>query len=160
VNQATGAVGVDNFGPGGAVVALAAYKAALQTNSLAADRLVLYPTYAILSARDPKNSKHFDRYTLRGGVVGAAEPLANAQVGKDIEKRLFDPDKTALAKLPALIKQTIDTLKYEDAKVSHVLVESGLPFTKGIVIRVYVSGPRESGRIDFNADGSVNRIYK
>jgi hypothetical protein len=35
-----------------------------------------------------------------------------------------------------------------------------LPFTKHAVIRVYVSGPRESGRIDYTAAGKVLRMYR
>jgi hypothetical protein len=158
-NAASGAT-YDYFGPGGAAQAIAAFKTSLGTQSLVAEKLVLYPTYAILSARDPKKPKNFDRYSLQNGVVGDPDPISNSSIRSDIDKRIFDPDKVALAKLPALIKQTVDTLAYEDAKPSHVIVESNLPFTKGLVIRVYVSGPRDSGRIDFNADGSVNRVFK
>lgn len=153
--------GVDYFGQGGAQQAVGAFKTALAAPSIMAQRLVLYPNYATLAARDPKNPTHYDTYSLHGGVVGAPSPISNSSIGKDIEKHLVDLDKvTALSKLPALIKQTLDTLKYEDAKVSHVIVEHGQPFVKGIIVRVYVSGPRDSGRIDFNADGSVNRVFK
>lgn len=153
--------GIDYFGQGGAQQAVGAFKTALGASSIMAQRLVLYPSYATLAARDPKNPTHYDTYSLHSGVVGAPSPISNSSIGKDIEKHLVDLDKvTALSKLPALIKQTLDTLKYEDAKVSHVIVEHGQPFVKGIVVRVYVSGPRDSGRIDFNADGSVNRVFK
>lgn len=125
-----------------------------------ARELVLYPEYAILEAQDPANPKHVDRYMYRNGQVGDPEPVSVQSIRGKLEDNLVSLDEVALDKLPALIANTLQQLAYEKAKVTHVIVERNLPFSKHVVMRVYASGPRESGRIDYTGTGQVLRVYK
>ena len=42
--------------------------------------------------------------------------------------------------------------------MTHIIIERDLPFSADIVIRVYVSGPRNSGFLEFDAQGNVLEI--
>jgi hypothetical protein len=77
-----------------------------------------------------------------------------------VEAYLVDLDDVSFDKIPALAKTTLRDLGYESAKVSHVIIERNLPFSKATVIRVYASGPRDSGRIDYDATGEVLKVYR
>lgn len=122
--------------------------------------LTLYPTYAFLQAQDPENASHVDKYPYRNGTITAPEPVRLHLRGK-LEDHLFSLGDVALDKVPALIRQTVKALDYEaDAKPSHIIVERNLPFSKDVVIRVYVKSARDSGRVDYKADGTVLRVFK
>ena len=136
------------------------YRAHLGGQPVRVLELALYPSYAFLEAQDPKAPKNVDRYAFRDGRIGEAEAVRLSFVHGKLESNLFDLDEVALDKLPQLIKTTLTELGYEKGEVSHVLVERNLPFTKNVVVRVYVSGPRDSGRIDFTADGKVQQVFK
>ena len=123
-------------------------------------KLSLYPTYAFLEAQDPNAPKNVDQYPFRNGAIEESEPVRLSFVRGKLEDNLFDPREVALEKLPELIRTTSSELAYEQAEVSHVIVERNLPFIKNVVIRVYMSGLRESGRIDFKADGTIQRVFK
>jgi hypothetical protein len=125
-----------------------------------ATQLVLYPQYAMLQAQDPVKPTHIDRYMYRNGVISDPDPVNIQSLRGKLDDHLVSLDEVALDKLPELIAATLRDLAYEEAKVSHVIVENNRPFTKHNVIRVYASGPRESGRIDYTAAGKVLRVYK
>lgn len=125
-----------------------------------ATQLVLYPEYAILQAQDPAKPSHIDRYMYRHGAISDPEPVNVQGLRGKMDDHLVSLNEVALDKLPELIAATLRDLAYEEAKVSHVIVESNRPFSKHVVIRVYASGPRESGRIDYTAAGKVLRVYK
>ncbi|HEX2735629.1 MAG TPA: hypothetical protein VHM70_28710 [Polyangiaceae bacterium] len=146
------------FAAGGAEVALAKFKAALGSRQLTIRQLVLYPNYAILEAQDPQNPKHWNRYTLMDDLVGTPEPISNDSVAGE-NKKFFDPDSVALSQLSTLIPRTVSTLGFEGGQVSHVIVQSNLPFSKQVVMRVYVHGPRDDGRIDYTAQGKQLEVH-
>ncbi|HMJ11636.1 MAG TPA: hypothetical protein VK524_09505 [Polyangiaceae bacterium] len=125
-----------------------------------ATQLVIYPEYAIIQAQDPAKPAHIDRYMYRNGVIGDPDPVNVQSVRGKLDDHLISLDEVALDKLPELVAATLRDLGYEEAKVSHVIVESNRPFSKHVVMRVYASGPRESGRIDYTGAGKVLRVYK
>ncbi len=43
----------------------------------------------------------------------------------------------------------------EEGEVTHVIVTRDLPFSPNIVIRVYVNGPRNSGFVEADAQGTI-----
>lgn len=151
---------VNYFAEGGPLQAAASFKQALGSENLAVKQLVLYPEYAFMEARNPKKPKHFDRYPLRNGVVDEPSPITTSSLGQDIEKKVFDLNAVALAKIPQLIQDTVKKLGYEDGQASHVIIQSNLPFSKDVVIRVYVRSERDSGRIDYRANGSELRVFR
>jgi hypothetical protein len=125
-----------------------------------ATQLVLYPEYAMIQAQDPAKPTHVDRYMYRHGVISDPDPVNVQSLRGKLDDHLVSLDQVALDKLPELIAATLRDLAYEEAKVSHVIVENNRPFSKHVVMRVYASGPRESGRIDYTAQGKVLRVYK
>lgn len=155
----TAAGGVNYFAEGGPDQALTSFKEHLGSKKLEAKQLLLYPNYAFIEAKNPKNPKHFDRYTLRNGRVGDANPIANTRL-KDVGPKLFDPDKVVVQAIPKLIARTVSELGYEQGEASHVIIESNLPFSKDVVIRIYVKGPRDSGRIDYRSNGTELRVFR
>jgi hypothetical protein len=132
----------------------------LGTRSVRATELVLYPQYAFLEAQNPSQPKHVDRYMYRNGAIGDPEPVNVQSMRGKLEDNLVALDQVRLDKIPELVTNTLTQLAYENAKVSHIIIERNLPFSKHVVIRVYASGPRESGRIDYTGDGKVLRTYK
>ncbi|HEY6560340.1 MAG TPA: hypothetical protein VI072_23815 [Polyangiaceae bacterium] len=125
-----------------------------------ATQVVLYPEYALVQAQDPAKPTHIDRYMYRNGAISEPDPVNVQSLRGKLDDNLVSMDEVALDKLPELIAATLRDLAYEEGKVSHVIVESNRPFSKHVVIRVYVSGPRESGRIDYTAAGKVLRVFK
>jgi LSD1 subclass zinc finger protein len=126
-----------------------------------ARRLVIHPSFAELVAQDPQKPQNLDSYTYRGATVGDKEAYRLTTEKGKLEQVLFDlHEVSGLTRLSELMDQTLTTLGYEDGKVSHVIVERNVPFSKGVVIRVYARSDRDSGRIDFNGDGTVQRVFK
>jgi hypothetical protein len=120
--------------------------------------LVVYPGYAFLSRQDPAQPSHLDRYEYRDGQVSGPMPLP--VVGTDpLEAQMFDLGAVALERVPELVAATVRDLAYEQGAATHVTVTRNLPFSNDVVIRVYVDGPRNSGRIDYFADGTPKQAY-
>jgi hypothetical protein len=136
------------------------FRQALGGGKVRARRLVIHPSHASIIAQDPQRPDNLDTYTLRGSTVSAPKPeRLTVEKGK-LEAYLFDLDEVAFDKIGALAEATVSELAYDQGAVSHVIVERGLPFTKTVVIRIYVSGARDSGRIDYDKTGRVHKVYK
>jgi hypothetical protein len=151
----------ENFFEGRAAVDLVSkFEAKLGADPLQGTRLVLYLDYATLEARDPTKPTHVDRYLYRDGTIGEPDPVNVQSLRGKLDDHMVSFDQVALDKIPDLIRSTVSQLGYEAAEPSHVIIERNLPFTKNVVIRVYVSGARESGRIDYTAEGKVQRVFK
>jgi DNA-directed RNA polymerase subunit RPC12/RpoP len=123
--------------------------------------LVLYETYAIFQARDPKKPDNVDRYTVRNGELGAPSPVQlSSQDKAGLKARAFKLKDTNLQLATKLVQDAQARLSIEDAKVSHVMLRSNLPFSKDVVWRVYASSARESGSVEYKLDGTMRRVYK
>lgn len=120
--------------------------------------LVLYPSYAIAEAQDPKNKQHLDRYVYRSGALGSPEPVRLSSSERDVNKVVFSLDQIAFDKLAGMIQSALKDLPVEEGKVTHVILTRDV-FTKGVpAIRVYVNGPRDSGYVEYAANGKRGRV--
>lgn len=124
--------------------------------------LVLYPSYAIFEAQDPKNKEHLDRYTYRSGGVQEPQPLRlSAGDRKKLDAALFSLDELSLDKVPSLMADALSQLKLEDGKISHVIIDRDSFGGKGPSFRVYASSVRDSGGyVSYDASGKRRRVVK
>jgi hypothetical protein len=161
VEQLAQAMGKSLLTPPGPDKLEQGYRQALGTSKIRVRRLVIHPSHASLVAADPKRPGNLDSYAYRGGVVSPPSPeRVSSSEKKSLETRLFDFDEIPFSSLPQLVDSTVTELGYERGKVSHVIVERNLPFSPPVLVRVYVSGPRDSGRIDYLTSGKVHKIYR
>jgi hypothetical protein len=142
----------------GVAQALAAYKRALGVSSLKAMRLTLHETHSSIELQSPKNPAHVDGYSYSNGAVTGPEAkrLSDREKTK-LETFLFDPEKGPLLKMDSLRQTAISKLAYEQAKITHVIVDRDRGKTE---ILVYCSSPRDSGYVSFDDKGGVVRVAR
>jgi hypothetical protein len=137
-----------------------AFQAAIGT-PLRAKQLVIYSEYAIIEAQDPQKPQNVDRYTLRNGSVGSKDAVRLVGREKDnLAPHLFDLSVTNFGLVPALIADARKRLAIDDAKVSHVMLDRMLPFSKDVLWRVYVGSDRDSGFVEYDTAGRMKRVSK
>lgn len=142
----------------GVAQALKAYKEAVGVQALSAMELTLHDTHSSIDVQSPKNAEHVDEYDYRDGSVSGPEPVRLVGHEKsNLKASLFDPEKTALLKLDQLKLTALQELKYESAKVSHVIMRRDRGKTE---ILVYGSDARDSGYVRFDEKGKVVRVYR
>ncbi|MFZ5890996.1 MAG: hypothetical protein ACOY0T_08095 [Myxococcota bacterium] len=123
--------------------------------------LVLYPTYAIAEAQDPKAKHHLDRYVYRNATLGDPDPVRLSGSERDVDRLVFSLDKIAFDKLPAIIQAApVTDLPLEEAKVTHVIITRDVFSKQTPVFRIYVSGPRDSGYVEYDANGKRGRVVR
>lgn len=147
------------FGPGGAPALVGVFETAIGASPARLLTLTIYPDYAFAEAQDPANALHVDRYPFRDGVVGAREPVTLVGDG-DLEANLFsttDVDWTFLER--AIAEAPSQAPSVEEGAVSHVIVSRSV-FTDdlAVTVRVYVTGPRGSGYVEYTATGELIRV--
>jgi len=127
---------------------------------LLAKEVVLYPTYALVEAQDPKNKQHLDRYWYRNGVVDEPEPLQVSSSDRDkLDKLVFPLDLISFDKLASVIEGALKEIPIEQGKVSHVILTRDMFSKQQPVVRVYVSGPRDGGGyIEYDGSGKRRRV--
>lgn len=123
--------------------------------SVIALELGIYPTYAFLKAQDPKKKKNVDQFDLRDGVVSDPTPVRLLGGGeKDLESNLFPLAEVDPKGLKSALADALGRTKdIEDGKITHVIVKRRLPFAKDVRCLIYVSGPRESVFLEYDAKG-------
>jgi hypothetical protein len=147
------------FDPAGAPTLISTYEAAIGASPAKLLQIVMYPDYAFASAQSPTNAAHVDEYPYRDGVVGASSPVQLMGDG-DLEANLFattDVDWTfinrAVTEAPSLMPAV------EQGAVTHVIVDRSVfrpDFS--VTVRVYVSGPRGSGYVEYTAAGELIQV--
>jgi hypothetical protein len=121
--------------------------------------LVIYQYYALLEAQDPKNPEHVNRYKLWANKVERPEPVRLGTEKKQLQNILFSLDEVDFTLLSKLIKQTLEELKIEEGKVTHVFLErDGTSAKREPIWRVYVNGTRDSGFIEYSLGGQKRRV--
>lgn len=159
---------VPGAGPGGAQLsfltaagvkqALDSYKKALGVKALRATELTFHDNHSSIEVQSPKNPKHVDGYRLiNGAVMGPDAVRLHGSEKRNLKAHLFDPDKTALSKLEELKRTALGKLAYEQAKITHIIVDRGRGKT---TIRIYGSSPRDSGYVRFDENGKFVRAYR
>lgn len=119
-------------------------------------QVVLYEGYGIVTSLS--SSSEVDRVVVRSSGNEQPTAMPNAMVQDPVGSRFAMTD-IDWSIIPGLVERTPTDLGIEGGKVSHVIVEKNLPFSPDLVIRVYVSTDRRSGRIDYFADGRVLRAF-
>lgn len=125
-----------------------------------AKRLVLYSAYANLTAQDPKQKNHLDTYFYRSGVLQEPQPERLSGRDKDVEKIVFSLDAIDFGRVPGLLASAATDLAIEQGAVSHVIIERGNFGRTAPVVRVYVTGPRDSGYVEYDLNGRRTRVVK
>lgn len=157
--------------PGAALLAaIDAYRIELGTPSVRTLRMTVHfptegPAYSSLQSQDPAVPANVDERDWRQGVVGASTPVV-VREPDELATNLFSLDEIdwpsvagALAGAPALVEA--ETGPLDGARgVTHLIVERGLPFTPGVVVRAYVDGGSRGtgGYVEYGPDGTVGRV--
>lgn len=133
-----------------ATPALVAWHGLLGT-PIATKQMVLYPDYAFITA---ESDGALDRYQFRNGAV---DPPTDVSVSPadDLGREVFSSDLVDAAIVARLVERAPADTGSPDGEVTHVIIESDLPFADEIVIRVYVDG----GRIDATLDGRIQEVF-
>jgi hypothetical protein len=124
--------------------------------------LVVYPGYVISEIQDPKKHENVDRYTLRDGVVDDGQPvklMGRATTAKDMDETVVDLASVDLAAVPGMVKAATAQLKIDGGKVTHAILQRGRPFNNDVGWRVYVSGTRKDGSVEFDTAGHVKKVW-
>lgn len=156
---ATPAAPASLFDPAGAPTLISTYEAAIGASPARLLEVVIYPEYSFATAQSPTNAAHVDEYPYRNGVVGASSPVQLVGDG-DLEANLFtstDVDWTfisrAVTEAPSLMPSV------EQGAVTHVIVDRSVfrpDFS--VTVRVYVSGPRGGGYVEYTATGDLIQV--
>ena len=137
------------FDPGAAPAVVAAFQANLAGPNTKFTHVLLYPDYAFADAQDPSIPTHLDEYGWRSGAVGTPTPQQN---DPELATKLFGSSDVNWDTVAALTAAAPSLLQVEQGAVSHVIVErSSSTDQPGVVVSVYVSGPRSSGFLQANA---------
>jgi len=122
----------------------------------------VYKDYVILTAQDPKKLENVDSYIYRDGKLEPSIPVKLMKMGENarLEDNLFPLEESQLTNIPTLVKTTQAQLKFEGAEVTHVHIARPLPFRQDVEARVFVSGTRHDGYIDFKPSGQVLEVHK
>lgn len=152
-----GAPGISLLTTAGAKQALQAYEKAVG-GKLNATQLTLHETHSSIEVQSIKNPKYVDHYNYRAGIVSDPQPVRlMGSMKRNLKSHLFDPDKTALTRLDELKTAALGQLAYEQAKITHIIVDRSRGKT---VIRVYGRSPRDSGYVAFSDAGKLIRAYR
>ena len=122
--------------------------------------------YASLQSQDPANPANVDERDWRDGKVSRPEPV-RLTPADDLATELFDLGAVnwpavaaALPGAPALVSQQLGRPLDGSDGVTHLIVESGRPFTDDTVVRIYVDGGDRTtgGYVQLRPDGSLDKV--
>ena len=123
----------------------------------------MYPTYVFTEVQDSGQKSHVDRYQLREGLWREPTPVkltGKLKTEADIAKVTFDPNEVAFSEISKLAKDAIARLKVETPAVSHMVIHRPLPFDTEVSIRVFVTGPRGNGHVDYDKKGVFREAHE
>lgn len=122
----------------------------------------VYDGYVMAQIQDPKVPLNVDAYELRGGVerTGPVKFMSKQPTEKDLKAATFDIGEAAFAKIPEMVKDAMTQLGIDKGKVSHIMLKRQLPFSRDVSWRIYVSGERRDGSVEYKADGSLKKVWK
>jgi hypothetical protein len=124
--------------------------------------MVVYPGWVKCQAQDPKNHEHVDEFELRNGSVGPGAPVkfvGKPPTAKDLDTVTFDIGTIDFAQVPKMVKDAPVQLKLEDGKTTHMILKRGVPFNNDVRWRVYVSGSRGSGSVEYDPQGNMKKVW-
>ncbi len=122
--------------------------------------------YASLQSQDPANPANVDERDWRDGKISQPQPV-RLTPADDLAVELFDMGAidwpavaAALPGAPALVSQQLGRPLDGSDGVTHLIVESGRPFTDDTVVRIYVDGGDRTtgGYVQLRPDGTVDKV--
>ena len=123
--------------------------------------LVLYPGYAIFQLRDPVKRENVDRYTLRPTGMGEPDPeRLSSSDKKELDQSTFALSDVDFVLVPKLVADAQKHLNFENGKVTHVIIDKFFPFRRALGFRVYVSSERDSGYVNYDAQGKLIKVQQ
>jgi hypothetical protein len=126
-------------------------------------KLGVYPEFVEAEIQDPKKREHVDKYELRDGAVGDGVPIKfviNTPTAKDLDAVTIDIGSIDFAAVPRMVRDAPAQLKIEGGSVTHMLLQRDLPFSQEVRWRVYVSGTRGDGSVEYDPAGHVKKANK
>jgi len=135
------------WGPGAAQAVVDAFTAEIGASPLRMTEALFYTDYAFVTVQDPAIPTHIDEYGWRSASVSAPSPETN---DPDLETKLFASTDVNWGLVNALTEAAPAALAIEQGEVTHVMVRKD-SFSGVLVIDVYVSGPRDSGYLQADA---------
>lgn len=124
--------------------------------------LSLYADHMDVQIQDPKKHENVDGYELRDGQVGDAEPVKFAgttPTAKDLDEVTVDIALVDFGAVPKMVTDAAVQLKIDGGKVTHMILKRGRPFNDEVRWRVYVSGARKDGSVEYDAAGNVKKVW-
>jgi hypothetical protein len=124
--------------------------------------LALYPDHVEAQIQDPKKHDNADAYELRDGQIGDPEPIKFAGTtpsAKELDEATFDLGTIDFGAVAKMVKDAPAQLKLDGGKVTHMVLKRGRPFNDDVRWRVFVSGPRKDGSVEYDPAGSVKKVW-
>jgi hypothetical protein len=148
------------FADGGAPALIAAFDAAISGEPSRFMQVLIYPDYAFVSAQDAGIPDHVDEYPWRDGVVGASSPVTLVGTG-DLEATLWSANEVDWTFLARAVTEAPGLTTVEEGVVSHIIVDRSV-FTPdfAITVKVYVSGPRGGGYVEYTPAGQLIQVVQ
>lgn len=103
-------------------------------------------------AQNPRAPENFDSYVYWKGDVSTSAISTRGDDEARMTQNLFDLDTVPFEKLPELARVAIETLAIDGAAVQSVSVTKS---DGSLVVDVSLQSPRRSGRVRFDARGTV-----
>lgn len=122
-----------------------------------AKELVIYQYYALLEAQNPKQPQHVDSFKLWASRVERPQPVRLGGDKAQLGGMLFSLDEVDFSLVPKLLQQALRELGIEEGKVTHINLERDGGNKRDPIWRVHVSGPRDSGFVEFALSGEKRR---
>src|SRR5262249_10414235 len=108
---------------------------------------------AILQVQDPAKPENVDQYTYHH-KVSAPRPVHLVGHGS-LESNLFDFDAVAFDRLPALLDEAQKRTNLEGQRLTHLIIKRNLPFSKDVLIYVYLSVTRKNAMSKADDQGNI-----
>ena len=151
---------VSLFVDGGAPAVIGTFEGAISGEPSRFMRVILYPDYAFATAQDANIPTHVDEYPWRDGVVGASSPVQLMGDG-DLEANLWNATEVDWAFIARAVVEAPGLTTVEQGVVSHIIVERSVFTTDfAVVVRVYVTGPRGGGYVEYTPAGVLIQVVQ
>jgi hypothetical protein len=124
--------------------------------------LSLYAEHVGAQIQDPKKHENVDAYELRDGQVGDPEPVkfvGTTPTAKDLDEATVEIASVDFGAVPRMAKDALAQLKIDDGKVTHMILKRGRPFNNDVRWRVYVTGTRKDGSVEYDPAGALKKVW-
>ena len=144
----------------GPVQITSAFEAAISGEPSRFMQIAIYPTYGFADAQDANNLAHVDEYPFRDGVVGPSSPIQLVGDG-DLNASLFSLADVDWTVVSALVAAAPAQTTVEEPVAAYVLIERSA-FIDGspVTVKVYVTGPRGSGFVEYDGAGTLIKVVQ